>query len=75
MSEIPPITKEEYLKARATIARFNEEKKNRPKRQCSEKQLEALRKGREKKAANLANSKTDGKKEALPNPTGKKNCP
>ena len=79
MSEVqtlPPLTKEDYLKARATIARYNEEKKNKPKRQCSEKQLEALRKGREKKAANLAaNKSSDGEKENLPNRRTKKNSP
>ena len=41
------LTKEDYLKARATIKQFREEKRNRPKRVCSERQLEALAKGRE----------------------------
>ena len=41
------LTKADYLKARAVIKQFREEKKNRPKRQCSEKQLAALAKGRE----------------------------
>ena len=41
------LTKEEYLKARATIKQYRENQKNKPKRKCSEKQLEALAKGRE----------------------------
>ena len=43
-----PLTKEDYLKARATIKQFKEEKRNRPKRVCSEKQLAALAAGRAK---------------------------
>ena len=43
-----PLTKDDYLKARATIKQFREEKRNRPKRQCSEKQLAALAQGRAK---------------------------
>ena len=43
-----PLTKEDYLKARATIKQFKEEKKAKPKRQCSEKQLAALAAGRAK---------------------------
>ena len=42
------LTKEDYLKARATIQQFREEKKNKPKRPCSEKQLAALAAGRMK---------------------------
>ena len=42
------LTKEDYLKARATIKQFREEKKAKPKRQCSEKQLAALAAGRMK---------------------------
>ena len=42
------LTKADYIKARATIQQYREEKKNRPKRQCSEKQLAALAAGREK---------------------------
>ena len=41
------LTKADYLKARATIKQFREEKRNRPKRQCTQRQLEALAKGRE----------------------------
>ena len=40
------LTKADYIKARATIQQYREEKKNRPKRQCSEKQLAALAAGR-----------------------------
>ena len=43
-----PLTKEDYLQARATIKQFKEEKRNRPKRVCSQCQLEALAKGRAK---------------------------
>ena len=42
------LTKADYIKARATIQQYREEKKNRPKRPCSEKQLAALAAGREK---------------------------
>ena len=42
----PALTKEDYIKARATIKQFREEKKAKPKRQCSEKQLAALKAGR-----------------------------
>ena len=42
----PPLTKEDYIKARATIKQWRENKKARPKRQCSEKQLAALAAGR-----------------------------
>ena len=49
-NEVQPValTKEDYLKARATIQQFREEKKNKPKRPCSEKQLAALAAGRMK---------------------------
>ena len=40
------LTKADYLKARATIKQFREEKRNRPKRPCTEKQLAALAQGR-----------------------------
>lgn len=40
------LTKADYLKARATIKQFREEKKNKPKRKCTEKQLAALAAGR-----------------------------
>ena len=43
-----PITKEDYIKARATIKQYRETKKQQPKRPCSEKQLAALAKGRER---------------------------
>jgi len=43
-----PLTKNDYLKARATIKQFREEKKSKPKRQCSDKQLAALAAGRAK---------------------------
>ena len=42
------LTKADYIKARATIQQYREEKKNRPKRPCSERQLAALKAGREK---------------------------
>ena len=42
------LTKEDYLKARATIKSYRESQKNRPKRKCSDKQLAALAAGREK---------------------------
>ena len=38
--------KDEYLKARMVIKSYREAQKTKPKRQCSEKQLEALAKGR-----------------------------
>ena len=41
-------TKEDYQKARALIKQYRETKKSKPKRQCSEKQLEALAQGRAK---------------------------
>ena len=44
----PSLTKADYLKARATIKSYREAQKARPKRQCTERQLEALRLGREK---------------------------
>ena len=42
------LTKADYLKAKATIKQFREEKKAKPKRPCSQKQLEALAQGRAK---------------------------
>ena len=44
---LPP-NKDDYMKAKATIKQFRENQKNRPKRPCSEKQLAALKAGREK---------------------------
>ena len=44
----PLITKDDYLKARATIKQYRESKKNQPKRKCSEAQLAALAAGRNK---------------------------
>ena len=41
-------TKEDYNKARETIKQYREAQKSKPKRKCSEKQLEALKAGREK---------------------------
>ena len=40
------LTKDDYLKARATIKSYRESQKNKPKRKCSDKQLEALAAGR-----------------------------
>ena len=42
------LTKADYLKAKATIKQFREDKKNKPKRPCSQRQLEALAQGRAK---------------------------
>ena len=42
------LTKDDYLKAKATIKQFREEKKAKPKRPCSEAQLAALARGRAK---------------------------
>ena len=41
-------TKDDYIKARETIRQYREAQKSKPKRKCSEKQLEALKAGREK---------------------------
>ena len=41
-------SKSEFIHAKAIIAAYKDQNKNRPKRQCSEKQLEALKHGREK---------------------------
>lgn len=41
------LTKDEYIKARAIIKQYREEKKSKPKRTCTEKQLQALAAGRE----------------------------
>ena len=40
------LTKDEYLKAKATIKSYREAQKSKPKRKCSEKQLAALAAGR-----------------------------
>ena len=42
------VTKEDYNKARSVIKQYREAKKSQPKRPCSEKQLAALAKGRER---------------------------
>ena len=42
------LTKDDYLKARATIKSYREAQKNKPKRACSEKQLAALAAGRQR---------------------------
>ena len=42
------VSKEDYNKARAMIKQYRETKKQQPKRQCSERQLEALAQGRMK---------------------------
>ena len=49
-------TREEYLQARAVIQLYRENQKNRPKRKCSERQLEALAQGRAKNARNKKNT-------------------
>ena len=41
-------TRDDYIKARAVIQLYRENQKQRPKRKCSEKQLEALAAGRAK---------------------------
>ena len=41
-------TRDDYIKARATIQLYREAQKNKPKRKCSEKQLAALAAGRAK---------------------------
>ena len=41
-------SRDDYLRARAVIQLYREAQKNRPKRPCSEKQLQALAAGREK---------------------------
>ena len=43
-----PLTKDDYLKARETIKNYRESQKNKPKRKCSERQLQALAQGRMK---------------------------
>ena len=50
-------SKSDYIKARAIISAYKEAQKNKPKRQCSEKQLAALAAGREKAKANRAAKK------------------
>ena len=42
------VSKEDYMKARATIKQYRETKKTQPKRKCSDKQLAALAAGRER---------------------------
>ena len=49
-------TREDYLRARAVIQLYRENQKSRPKRKCSEKQLEALRAGREKRKNKQTNN-------------------
>ena len=51
--QVPPpqplsATRDDYIKARATIQLYREAQKNKPKRKCSEKQLAALAAGRQK---------------------------
>ena len=58
-NEPAPLTKDDYVKAKATIKSYREAQKNRPKRPCSEKQLAALKAGRERNKR-FAN-KTTGK--------------
>ena len=49
VNEAPVVlTKDDYLKARATIKSYREAQKTKPKRKCSEAQLAALKAGREK---------------------------
>ena len=50
VNEVQPValTKDDYNKARATIKSYREAQKNKPKRQCTEKQLAALAQGRAK---------------------------
>ena len=61
--EVQPValTKEDYLKARATIKNYREAQKSKPKRPCSQKQLEALAAGRarNKHFANKTSESTD----------------
>ena len=45
-------TKSDYIKAKATINAYKEQRKNRPKRPCTEKQLAALAAGRAKNNRN-----------------------
>jgi len=52
------VSKDDYIKARAVIKSYRELQKSRPKRKCSEKQLQALAEGRAK------NSRAKSKKEA-----------
>ena len=50
VNEVKPVvlTKDDYNKARGIIKSYREAQKAKPKRQCSEKQLAALKAGREK---------------------------
>ena len=45
-------SKSDYIKARAVISAYKEQQKSKPKRVCSQKQLDALKAGREKARAN-----------------------
>ena len=55
-------TKSDYIRAKAIIASYKETQKTRPKRKCSEKQLEALKAGREKARANREARKQSSEK-------------
>ena len=52
-------SKSDYIKARAVISAYKEQQKSKPKRVCSQKQLEALAKGREKARANRESKKAN----------------
>ena len=43
---LAPPNRDQYLKARALIQLYRENQKSKPKRKCSEKQLQALAEGR-----------------------------
>ena len=60
-NETQALTKDDYIKAKATIKSYREAKKSKPKRPCSEKQLAALAAGREKnrRFANKTSKPTD----------------
>ena len=49
---LPPPNRDQYLKARALIQLYRENQKSKPKRPCSERQLEALAAGRSKNPRN-----------------------
>ena len=53
------LTKNDYLKAKATIKNYREAQKNKPKRPCSQKQLDALAAGRAKNKR-FANKTSEG---------------
>ena len=44
----PSLTKDDFIKAKATIKQYKEAQKTKPKRPCSDKQLAALAAGRAK---------------------------